>query len=247
MLGSLWHDIRLMNALSVICSTVALVLFSLATLVWLTHRPVFVFKHIELEGQFEHINRAAIREHALPVLQGNFFTMNLAKARQAFENVPWVRKATVRRMWPNRLRVSLVEHEVLGYWGENRLVSRLGEVFSANVAEAESQSIGKLPILHGPKGSQSQVVERYFLLNDQLSQLNLQVLELRLSDRFAWTAVLDNGLRVEFGVDRSERPMQEQLALFLKSYPVVMAQMMKKLAVFDLRYPSGFALAANSR
>jgi cell division protein FtsQ len=120
-------------------------------------------------------------------------------------------------------------------------------VFSANVAEAESQSIGKLPVLYGPSGSQAEVVKRYFSLNEQLGQLNLRVAELRLSDRFAWTAVLDNGLRVEFGVERVERPMQAQLALFLKSYPVVMAQMMKKLAVFDLRYSSGFALAASSR
>lgn len=247
MFGSLWHDARMMNVLSVILSALALVLMLMAGVSWLAHRSVFTLNRIELEGQFQHVNKVAVREYAVPRMKGNFFTLNLDETRRAFESVPWVRKASVRRVWPNGLRVTLVEHDVLGYWGDNRLVSQMADVFVANLAEAESARREKLPMLIGPVGSEKLVVDRYFRLNRQLKAGGMQVAELRLSDRFSWTVMLDNGLRVELGTERADTPMTAQVDLFLKSYPIVMAQMMKKMTAFDMRYPSGFAVAGISR
>ncbi len=247
MFGSLWHDTRLMNIMALVFSALALVFFVVASLTWVAHRPVFTLTHIELDGQFQHVNKVGVREHALRRMSGNFFTMNLEDTRRAFENVPWVRSASVRRVWPNGLRVNLVEHEVLGYWGDSKLVSRFGDVFVVNLAEAEAQRTEKLPLLLGPVGSERLVVEQFYRLNRQLKTGGFQLGELRLSDRFAWTAVIDNGLKLELGIDRPEHSSSSQVDLFLRSYPIVMAQMMKKLTVFDLRYPSGFALAGVSR
>lgn len=247
MFGSLWHDARMMNILAVVFSALAMVLMLTAGVSWLAHRSVFTLQKIELEGQFQHVNRVAVREYALPRMKGNFFTLNLDETRRAFESVPWVRKATVRRVWPNGLRVSLTEHEVLGFWGDSRLVSQLADVFVANLAEAETQRSEKLPLLNGPAGSEKLVVDRFHRLNRQLKEGGFQVAELRLSDRFSWTAILDSGLRIEFGTERPDMPMSSQADLFLRSYPIVMAQMMKKMTAVDLRYPSGFALAGVSR
>jgi len=58
--------------------------------------------------------RAAISGH----LTGNYFTIRLDRARQAFETLPWVAQASVRRIWPNRLRVTLTEHRALGQWSD---------------------------------------------------------------------------------------------------------------------------------
>jgi len=49
-------------------------------------------------------------------IKGNFFSINLQRARAAFESVPWVRRATVRRVWPDRLAVSLEEHRAAALW-----------------------------------------------------------------------------------------------------------------------------------
>ncbi len=247
MFGSLWHDARMMNILAVMFSAAAMVLMLMAGVSWLAHRSMFTLTRIELEGQFQHVNRVAVKEYALPRMKGNFFTLNLDETRRAFESVPWVRKATVRRVWPDGLRVTVTEHEVLGYWGDSRLVSQLADVFVANLAEAESQRGEKLPVLIGPQGSEKLVVDRFFRLNRQLKTGGFQVAELRLSDRFSWTVMLDNGLRVELGTERADMPMNSQVDLFLRSYPIVMAQMMKKMTAFDMRYPSGFALAGSSR
>ena len=36
--------------------------------------------------------------------------------RDSFETVPWVRRAVVRRVWPDRLAVRLEEHRAVALW-----------------------------------------------------------------------------------------------------------------------------------
>jgi len=49
--------------------------------------------------------------------QRQFFTADLDAVRAAFESVPWVRKAMVRREWPNKLIVTVEEHRGIGHLG----------------------------------------------------------------------------------------------------------------------------------
>jgi cell division protein FtsQ len=67
------------------------------------------------------------------VLTGNFFTVNLDATRAAFERMPWVRSASLRRLWPDGVELSIEEHRAVARWtpqdGESRLVNRQGEVF----------------------------------------------------------------------------------------------------------------------
>jgi cell division protein FtsQ len=92
--------------------------------------------------------------------------------RAAFESVPWVRKASVQREWPNKLRVTLEEHVVLGTWGDHgRLISVKGDVFTANLAEAEDDA--DLVSLSGPDGSEREVLAQYTELKSRFQQIHL--------------------------------------------------------------------------
>ena len=52
--------------------------------------------------------------------------------------MPWVRHASVRRVWPNALAVTLEEYKPLGTWGSDQLVSVDGELFTANQGEPKT-------------------------------------------------------------------------------------------------------------
>ncbi len=88
--------------------------------------------------------RQTIRANAAPRLAGNFFTIDLQQGRAAFESVPWVRRAVVRRVWPDRLAVHLEEHRAGALWvpddGNDKLVNSFGEVFEANVGDVEDEA-----------------------------------------------------------------------------------------------------------
>src|SRR5690349_7023077 len=106
----MWHDIKMLNAAAnTLLGLIALALLA-AGVWWLAQRPMFTLKVIRIEGmaevQLRHISPSTVRSTAIPRIKGNFFTANLDAVRQAFEAVPWVRKATVRREWPNQLIVA---------------------------------------------------------------------------------------------------------------------------------------------
>jgi len=244
----MWHDIRLLN----ICANALFALAVLALLAgglwWLAQRPDFALKTIRVE-QSEHVpmryvSTSTIRHTALPRIEGNFFTTDLEEVKSAFEAVPWVRRASVRREWPATLVVTLEEHVPFATWGDDgRLVSVHGEVFTANLAEAEED--GELPALSGPGGSEREVVARFRDLGQWLAAVQLAPRILRLSERYAWTARLDNGMTVELGREQHGKTMQERVERLVSVYPQLRARLQERMESVDMRYPNGLALRAS--
>ncbi len=254
----MWHDIRLLNGLAnVLLGLVVLALLS-SGVWWLAHRPMFTLRAIHVESseqgkkgpeqvELHHVNELTIRGTALPRLRGNFFTIDLDAVRQAFEAVPWVRRASVRREWPNRLIVELEEHEVLGIWGEDegKLLSVQGELFTANLAEAE-EDVLQLPQLSGPRGSEKEVLARYRLFQKWFAPLNLKPEAVALSGRYAWTVKLDNGLNVELGREQDGATLRERVGRLVQAWPQLVALLQDKIESVDMRYPNGLALKSKN-
>ena len=244
----MWHDIKTLNATAnTLLGVLALALLGSA-IWWLAQRPMFTLKVIRVEGVTDkvllHVNPLTIKSTALPRLRGNFFTANLDSVRQTFEMVPWVRKASVRREWPNRLVVTLEEHQPLGTWGdEGRLLSVRGDVFTANLAEAEEN--GELAEFNGPPGSEKEVIARFAELREWFAPVNLAPENLRLSDRYAWTVKLNNGMQVELGREQNKTTLKERVTRLVAIYPQLVARLQDRIESVDMRYPNGLALKAS--
>jgi cell division protein FtsQ len=69
-------------------------------------QPGVLDRGITVTGDVAHNSAVTLRANVAPRLRRHFFTVDLAQTRQAFEAVPWVRRAVVQRDFPNRLRVS---------------------------------------------------------------------------------------------------------------------------------------------
>lgn len=244
----MWHDIRIMNAVAgVLFGLFALALLA-AGLSWVAQRPLFTLKLIRIESmgeeQLRRVNASTIKGTAIPHIKGNFFTANLDNVRLAFEAVPWVRRAAVRREWPNRLVVSIEEHAPLGTWGDDgRLLSVKGDVFTANLAEAEED--GELPEFGGPEGSEKEVAARFLQLNAWFVPISLKSDSLQLSSRYAWTVRLNNGMTVELGREQSSTTLRERVDRLIAIYPKLLADLQNRIERIDMRYPNGLALKAS--
>jgi cell division protein FtsQ len=244
----MWNNTRLLNAIALLLVSAVIAAVTAVALRWLTHRPQFVLRVVSVDaesGVLRHVTPATVRAVALPSIQGNFFSVNLEGVRQAFEAVAWVRHARVRREWPDRLVVRLEEHEALAIWNDDRLINTFGEVYSANLAEAEAD--GALPLLYGPEGSEKEVRGRYADMQNWFAALDLRPSELALSARYAWTVRLDhgssNGLTVELGRETDANTLSERVTRLVAAYPEITARW-PRLTFLDLRYPNGFALRA---
>lgn len=241
----MWHNVQLLRKLS----NFFFCLFFLAVVVgvgaWLLKKPMYALQLVKVQSvdgkPLDHVNEMTVRNIAVPGIRGNFFTADLEEVRQAFESVPWVHKASVRREWPDKLIVSLEEHQPLGSWRDDgRLLSTKGEVFTVNMAEAETDY--NLKRFYGPDGSGKEVLEHYRDFRKRLAEVNLVPAEVRLSDLYAWSVRMDNGMLVVFGRDKEPRPLEMMMDRFLKIYPRLVQKFGNRIDRIDMRYANGMAV-----
>lgn len=237
-------DVRLMNFTAALL-LLGFVLLALATGGrWLAHHPVFAIRGLTVLGDISHSSALTLRAHVGPQLKGTFLTVDLHAVRQAFESVPWVRKAVVQREFPNRLRVILQEHQAVAYWGEegeSTLVNSHGEVFEANLGEIEQE---ELPRLDGPPGQSAQVLAMYRELQPLFETLDQPLEQLALSGRGNWRVQLAGGARLELG-SGTPAEVTARVRQFLGTVGQVAAHHGRGLGALeaaDLRYAQGYAL-----
>lgn len=192
--------------------------------------PVFPLNTVELKTAPRQVPMELIRRVVHEQVGGNFFTVDLDRTRRAFEQLPWVRKASVRRKFPWSLEVEVEEHVALAHWNGTALVNTYGEIFNAGTEQ-------ELPAFIGQPETSVQVAEMYGELSVALQPLQQQIAQLSLSPRFAWQVRLGNGMVLELGREQ----MQQRLARFVKVYPYSLATLAHALVHVDLRYRNGFA------
>ena len=241
-------DIRLMNATAAALAGLGAVALLALGVLWFVRQPMFALHSVRVEGDLTHNSALTIRANAAPRLAGNFFTMDLGATRRAFESVPWVRQALVRRVWPDRLVVRLEEHRPAALWsgtGPNdstdRLVNTYGEVFEANVDEVDQDS---LPRFIGPDGQGPAVLAMYQAVKPLFDGLDLNVDQIELTGRGSWRVTLDNGADLELGRGPAEE-LLPRVQRFLKTLTQVAAKYGRSpqsLESADLRYAQGYAL-----
>jgi cell division protein FtsQ len=237
-------DIRLMNLTAAILLLVFVVFGLVTSARWLARLSQFELRGITVSGEVTHSNALTLRANVAPRLSGTFFSIDLAQARAAFEAVPWVRRAVVRRDFPNRLRVNLQEHQAVAYWGadgEFRLVNSFGEVFEANVGEVEQELLVRL---NGPEGQSAEVLAMYHALAPLFGPMELPVEQLELSNGGSWRARLESGAVIELGRGGQE-DILARARRFLKTLTQVTARYARRanaLESADLRHENGYAL-----
>ncbi len=241
-------DIKLMNALAQALFALLAIIFVASGIWWALRHPVFALKNISVSGQVVHNNAVTLRAHVLPRVEGNFFTVNLDAARAAFESAPWVRRAQVRREFPNRLQVQLQEHKAVAYWltagkpdAQERLMNDLGEVFEANLGDIEDQD---LPQLSGPDAQSGEVLAMYRALAPLFTPINLSLTQLVLSARGSWQAELDNNAVLELGRGNAAELMP-RVQRFVQTAGQISSRYGRSVASLqsaDLRHTDGYAI-----
>jgi cell division protein FtsQ len=241
--ASMWDNPRLTNAAAGVLCALALGLLAYAGGRVLVDSPAFLLKTIIVEGGLERVERREIIDALQGRLRGTFFTVDLEGVRSLFEDIPWVRRAELRRRWPDSLEVSIEEQIALARWGQGKktqLVNREGALF-------RGQSDESLPALAGPAGAESEVVRRYLAFRDLLAPLGLEPRQVLLSSRMAWQLRLSDGLTVQLGRDSDKDRVEDRLARFVSAFPQTLAKSRQRFDYVDLRYSNGFALRITER
>ncbi len=198
----------------------------------LVARPVSA---VRVAGEFRQVTEAgveaAIGEH---LLEG-FFAVDVDAIRAAAIALPWVRDASVRRVWPGSVYVAITERTPAAVWNDTAVLEADGAVFAPPLETVSAD----LPRLAGPRGSQRLVLERRRELEAVLGRLPRGTIRrLELSPRGAWRLVLDSGVELVFGRDIDLDRLARHAAAFL----ALLGPRLDEVRRIDLRYANGFAV-----
>ncbi|WP_301102887.1 cell division protein FtsQ/DivIB [Propionivibrio sp.] len=241
----MWNKPQLMTAVSDLLFVAAAAALLVAALVWGARLPLFPLREVVVTNELREVRRGELERSLAGRLRGNFFSINLDALRLSIEQLPWVRRAEVRRQWPSRIEVGIEEHLPVAFWGQStgQLVNSYGEVF---VAAMSIPPPGTMPLLQGPTGMAPEMLSHYQQAEEILKPLGRVPRALYVSPRLAVQLRLDDGMVIELGRQQAKAPVRERLERFVEYYPSVLSAAGQRPSVVDMRYPNGFALRVNA-
>jgi cell division protein FtsQ len=232
----MWDSPRELNLLAWSVLLAAGALLAWGAIAWAVRQPVFALRQVIVDGSLARTSRAHLETVIREELKGTFFTLNLAEARASLQRVPWVKSVALRRQWPDRLEITVVEHQPLARWNETALVDTEGEEFSAEYD-------GDLPQFTGPDGTSTQLAQRFREFGAALAPCALTIAELHLSPRGGWR--LRTMGRTPLAIELGRNAAGERLARFA-AYQARTVGTLERAGTpvdyVDLRYRNGFAV-----
>jgi cell division protein FtsQ len=211
----------------------------------LRHNPHFVLtssKNVLVTGNRVVSSRQALAVFS-PDIKRSIFRVPLATRQQQLQGIDWVRSATVMRLWPNHLRVALVERTPVAFVRDGdfiRLVDQQGVLLDLPKSAPQQYSF---PVLTGisnsdPASTRAARMQTYREFMNALDanggHFSAAVSEVDLSDPEDLRAVFTDGDRhpvVHLGSKdflARYRAYQSHLAEWLQQYP--------RLRSVDMRY-----------
>lgn len=237
-------DIKVLNYISAFLFILFGCFVITGFVVWHLLTSSMNLKRIVIRGDLVHHNASSVRSNILPNIKGNFFTINLNNTRLAFESLPWIRNATVKRVFPNQIEIYLQEYKPVAIWGirdDFKMINADGVVFDSSMEDDEYE---KLPQFIGPEGQSSLMLNVYSKLNTILMPLKVKLVKIELSPRGSWVAMLEGGAQLELGRGSIDI-IAERMRQFAGTLNIVASGFNKNVTALqyaDLRHANGYAL-----
>jgi len=202
----------------------------------LTAKAGLAITEVKITGQSETsevnvLERLAIGEYP------SLLTYDVDKARARIELLPWVKTATLKKLFPNTLEVAIAERTPYALWqhaGEISLIDDAGRV----ITDAVDERYLKLPFVTGPGAGER--AHEFIDLVATVPELAGRVRAGMLISGRRWTVVFKNGVEVLLPI---EQPA-EALATVAK-LDAEKSLLSREIAAVDLRLPGRMIVRLN--
>lgn len=205
-----------------------------STISWMWDEQRLPLSKIVLQGNLQYVSTLDV-QRAFARLDhiGTFMSQDIDVLQTSVQSIPWVSHASIRKQWPDTIKVFLTEHQVQAIWNGNALLDDDGIVFDGDIGLVKEEHVK----LYGPDGSAPEVLKVWRQYNSQFQAIGRNISSLLLNERRAWQIILDNGIRLELG----KESLDERIARFFLLYKQL-GNEVDKVSYIDLRYDTGAAV-----
>ena len=226
-----WHKLFVLARRVILIFTLASVL--ILACVRINDPQSFPISKVRVQGTFTNLTETMLQS-ALGNIEGGYFNIDVAQLQKRVEALAWVESASVRRVWPDALLVSVNEQQALAYWLKSGLMNQRGELFYPN----KNSFPQGLPQFNGAKENNILLYENYKRFNKLLNALHLTVKQIDMDARQSVIVVLSNGIKLVLGREKIFERMQQFVAIF----PKLLSTGTGQIQQIDMRYTNGFTI-----
>ena len=191
-------------------------------------------KTIQLSGTFQYIDQQEVESTVQQFIGEGFFSLDIRRVQKSLSDKPWTESISIRRVWPDRLNIIIIEKRPVARWDNKHLLSDKAVVY-----RAKTKAFSGLPLVHTADTNPGQMLHLYYRLASQFAVLNESVVAVRKDSRGALDMQLENGLTIKVGRSDIER----KIARFVTIYQQQIKPRLAEIQQLDLRYSNGFAVA----
>jgi cell division septal protein FtsQ len=84
---------------------------------------ILPIRSIQLAGTFEYLDQDEIEQALQPFIGQGFFSLDIHQMQRVLHDKSWTDSVSVRRVWPDRVRVTITEKKPVARWDERHLLS----------------------------------------------------------------------------------------------------------------------------
>ncbi|MBV1870246.1 MAG: FtsQ-type POTRA domain-containing protein [Gammaproteobacteria bacterium] len=192
-------------------------------------------KKILINKSLQYVEKNDVDALLEQALEKNFFTLDLKNVADSLNELPWVKSAQIKKIWPDTLLLNIHEQTPLARWKEDQLISVSGVVFSP----IDASEFGSLPHLFGKESKREGITEFYYQSQRILAGNDLHVVRVDVESTFDWRVELDNGLLLIL----SAKQGIEKIEQFSRIYDAHILPKLMQISHVDLRYENGFVVS----
>jgi len=163
---------------------------------YLSDAERFPITTIKVAASYEHITHKELETILAKYLSDSFFALPVSELQAQLNALHWIDTAYVERVWPDTLKIKLVEKKPIAVWG-NALMTKDGKLFNEGSVSEDLN----IPHLKGPLTQQAEVLQVYEKLSKILSLYGLKASGLYLRDNQSWVLILGDGVKI-YGKER---------------------------------------------
>lgn len=200
-------------------------------------------REVLLLERTRHVRTETLRELVSRHDAEGLAAVDIVALRADIEALAWVRRARVNRRWPDRLVVSISEHELVARVGDDRVWTRSGDLLSLESVldaafDVEGLELDALPRLDADAAYLAEAWEQFHLLHEALTGSALVPKVLHRDARGSWTVQTggDSTLRLGKGAPAETIPRLREVVV------PALGGRMAHVDYVDLRYGNGFAV-----
>lgn len=205
-----------------------------STLSWMWDDQRLPLSKIVIQGDLKYVTTQDVQRVFSQLDHiGTFMSEDINTLQDTVQSIPWVEHASIRKQWPDTIKVFLTENVPVAVWNGTELLNDKGQVFHGDVSKLQQEHVK----LYGPEGSSQEVLTTWQDIRTRFQHLGLNVSSLVLNERRAWQIILDNGIRLELGKESLDERIERFSFLYKK-----LGDKAEKISYVDLRYDTGAAV-----